>query len=239
MHKIILCDDNKEYLKMLEMLMSKYADVYGIEIICFYSADDLLDYCRNNPFDIVYMDVLLEEKRTGMDLGRILKIINPHVLLIYISSYEGFFERMVNAEPFRFISKSRDIEQLEKDMANVLDAAIKRVEGTDSWHYIYKREPHSIEFSKIQYFQSFGRKVYIHANRKTEHWFYGKINEVQKEIQKTEGFARISNRVIVNTVHTFFVKKNKVEVGNTIFTVSPQYREEFNKKYGDHLAVHI
>ena len=231
--KIIFCDDNEDFLKMLVGLMQKYESLYDAEIISFSNGKDLMEYCRNHSFDIVYMDIEIGVSN-GMDLARTLKVINPKSLVIYMSAYDFYFKKMVNAEPFRFVPKdTSDIRKMEKEFADTLEAAVKRLEGRDIWTYIYNRQQYNIEMTQIKYFRSFARKIYIVSGKKQEQdYYYGRLDDVQSELEhRDERFIRINNKVIINMIYAGYKGKNKIEIDKKVFAIAPQYREIFNEKY--------
>lgn len=228
---VIICDDNKPFLNMITELMEIYATAYDADVLSFTNGPNLMDYCRKNPFDIVYMDIEVG-KNNGLDMAKILKDINPKSLIIYMSAYNYYYVDMVNAEPFRFITKECANSQIQRDLADSLDAAIKRIEGKDGWSYTYNKKHYNILFSRIMCFYSFGRIIHIVSTEKIEqNFFYGKIDDIEKDLERESQFARINQRVIVNMIHTYYKGPNKMEVNKKIYAVSPTYREKFFEKY--------
>ena len=239
--KIIFCDDNKSFLKMLVNIMQKYENLYNAEIISFSIDKELMNYCRSNPFDIVYMDIEIGTSN-GMDLARTVKIINPKSLIIYMSSYSSYFAEMVNAEPFRFIPKdTTDICRMEKEFADTLEAAIKRLKGRDIWTYIFNRKQYNIELAKIKYFYSISRRIYIVGDLDWEqNYYYGKLDDVQTELMsKDEQFMRINKKVIVNMAFAGYKGKNKIEINKRVFTVEMKYREDFYSRFKKHWKIYL
>ncbi len=231
--RIIMCDDNKYFLLMITDMIRKYAELYHAEVVTFLNANELLEYCRHHTFDIVYLDIEVG-KNNGIDMAKILKVINPRALIIYMSAYDQYYVQLANAEPFRFIYKDGiPNEELEKKLADTLNEAVKRIEGKDSWNYTYNRKNYRVLLSKIECFCSSGRKVYIITECEIEqNYYYEKLDNIQEELEKLDnGFIRINNRVIVNMVHTFFKSWKKVEVNNKIYAISAKYREAFHEKY--------
>lgn len=236
MYKVIICDDNKLFLKVMVMLLEKYKELYEFEIETFSTGESTLEYCRENAFDIIYMDIELDKKleaNNGMDFAKILKIINPQSLIIYVSSYDSYYKKMVNAEPFRFIERDmQDMEQFGKSLVVALDAAIKRIKGEDLWIYSYERQQYSIELTQIAGVYSFARKIHIISLRKIEQYFYyGKLEDIQHVLEKeSEKFVKINKKTIVNVSYVRRMK-NKVKIGGKIFSISPEYRELFNERF--------
>lgn len=129
MRNVLVCDDNKAFLKAAGLMLEKYAELYDIEITTFDNGTDLLEYCYNNKFDVIFMDVDLG-KKNGLDIAKKLKTINPDFLIIYISAYEIYYKDMVNAEPFAFVSKSYP-GNLEKELTEALKKAMDRLDPKD------------------------------------------------------------------------------------------------------------
>lgn len=238
MYKIIICDDNPIFLKMLAMMLEKYSKLYEIEIISFTTAGELLEYCRANPFDIVYMDVELDKKNNGMDFAKLLKIINPKALTIYISAYDLYYGEMVNAEPFRFIEKNRymregkGIEAFEKEVIMALMAAIKRIKGEDIWTFTWKRQQYSIAFTQIICVYSYARKIYIISLKEMEQdFYYGKLEDIQAALEKvSERFVRINKKTIVDVSRVRRIR-NKVKIGSKTFNVASEYKSLFEERF--------
>lgn len=131
MRNILVCDDNPRFVQTMLKILEKYAGLYDAMVTGFTDGAELLEYCQKHTFDIVYMDIELG-KENGMSLAMTLKIINPQVLVIYISAYGTYYVEMVQAEPFRFILKDySSIPRLEKQIADTLEAAMNRIGPKD------------------------------------------------------------------------------------------------------------
>lgn len=236
MYKVIICDDNTTILKLLGMLLGKYTKLYDFEIISFSTGEALLEYCRANPFDIVYLDIRLEEHleaSNGMDYAKVLKIINPRSLTIYITAYDTYYRSVVNAEPFRFIEKDmQDMDKFEHRLLGALDDAIERLEGGKKWTYTYNRQQYSVGLTQIAAVYSFARKVHIISLQEIEQdFYYGKLSEIQRALENdSKEFVQINKKTIVNVLYVQRMK-NKVRVGGKTFTIAPEYREMFEYRF--------
>lgn len=233
MYKIIVCDDNKSLTEVMVTLLRKYTNIYDIDVVGFISGHEVLEYCRQNKCDIIYMDVKVGEEN-GMTIAKTLKIMNPQLLVIYISAYDNYYVDMVQAEPFRFIDKNlKDIGEFEKQILNTLDLAVKRIVGNDIFSYEVRKKQYNIELSKVYYFYSIARKIYIEGKVVgVPNSFYGRIDELQDKLAATnDNFIRISKSYIINLRYTGKVfGKHQVSVGNKILSVTPKYRDMVQQK---------
>ena len=233
MYDVLVCDDNKEFLKLVILLLDKYADLYQITVTGFACGQELLEYCREHKPDIVYMDIKLGEKN-GMMLGKTIKAMYPKSLMIYISAYDDYYVDMVQAEPFRFIPKdAADIPGLERQLADCLEAAVRRISGREIWTFTFKRKKYHVELRKIRYYYSVARVIYIVGDlEKMPTHYYQKLDELQKDLEKLDGsFVRISKSCIVNIKYIQSVRKNKIEIDNRSLSVTAGYQERFREKY--------
>lgn len=232
MHNILICDDNKEFTRMLKKMLDKYADLYDATIIAFDNGNNLLEYCYDNKFDVIYMDVDLG-KKNGLDIAKTLKDINPDFLIIYISQYEIYYKDMVNAEPFKFVSKNAsDPARLEKELVDALSAAIRRLDKQNGFSFTFNKTEYTIDLDRIEYFHSVGRRIYIYGDTDgAPDYFYEKIGELQEKLEKIDPhFVRISNSYVINIKFATKVSgEYQIRVGSRTFSVTRKYREIFKK----------
>lgn len=233
MNAVIICDDNIEFCNLVEKLLKKYENKYEIDIVKFYDGRRLLEYCRENKFDILILDIKLGE-HNGLDIARILKSINPKSLMIYISAYDDYYKDMVNAEPFRFIKKdASDIPILEKKLLDTLLDAINRLNHKDEYSFIFKKISYTIELHKVKYFCSIGRTIYICGDiGSVPTNFYYKMDKLMEELQEIdESFVRISKSYIVNINYVKVKSKKQIIVDNKVLSVTTKYRTDFINNY--------
>lgn len=239
MYRILVCDDEIEITRRIVNILNTYADLYDIEVIGFCNAKELIEYCHENRFDIIYLDIQLDSCM-GTDLGKRIKAFNPEVLIVYISSHDNYYVHMVQAEPFRFIHKEMfDTAKMDKEIADTLEFAMKRVQRKRLWSFVFDRKQYFVDLWRVEYFYSYARKIYIvgrFGQGEIPEYFYGKISELQKELEKTDdSFFRINRRYIVNMRYVQYMGDGKMKVGEQILTLSLDYSERFFdvfRKYG-------
>ncbi len=239
MYHILVCDDNAEFRKLTVLLLEKYAGAYNATVVGCRGGDDLLAYCWNNKLNLIYMDIVLG-RENGMALAKAIKALNPRALIIYISAFDDYYTDMVQAEPFRFISKdASDIPRLEQQLADTLDAAMRRITGREIWSFVFDRKKYGVELSKIKYFYSMARTIHIVGDLgEVPDYYYGKLDELEKELKKIDdNFERISKRHIVNIKYVKFVGKNKIGIEHKTLTITAKYRERFIEKCSEYWSL--
>lgn len=234
---IIICDDNKPVCDLLEKLLLKYEET-EIKVIKFYDAGSLLKYCEENDFDIAYLDIEIGQDN-GLEISKKLKKVNPQTLIIYISSYENYYEDMVQAEPFRFVKKDLlDIEKFEKELITTLLAAIRRINKENKYSFIFNRTKYFIELDKVKYFHSMARTVHICGETNgAPNYFYIKMDELQRDLKNIDrNFVRINKSYIVNINYAVAKNKGQIMIDGKTITVTSKYKNDFLEKYYKTLA---
>lgn len=232
MKTVIICDDNIEFCNLAEALLKKYEKIYEICIIKFYNGEQLLKFCRENKFDILFLDIELG-KKNGLDIAKILKHINPKCLTIYISAYDNYYVDMVQAEPFRFVKKdASDIFKMEKEIHIVLSDAIRRIENKSLFSFIFDKKRYHVDLGKVKYFYSAGRTVHIVGVEEKPDYYYGKIDSLENELTKiSDNFVRINKSYIVNLKYISVEGKNRISIDSIKISITHKYRDSFNEKY--------
>lgn len=97
MKKILIADDQSLNQTLLSSYLIRYADTYD-ESIDVKTADNglaALDMCRSEPFDIIFMDILMPEM-DGIEATRHINALLPHAIIVIVST-EGDEENQIRA----------------------------------------------------------------------------------------------------------------------------------------------
>lgn len=101
--KIIICDDEKEYLLKIKALLEKIAQSnnYHIETECCLSPQECVDCLKKGRADLIIVDMYLKDC-LGIDLARTLRGLQSDFKLIFISEKNSYAEETyeVNADGY-------------------------------------------------------------------------------------------------------------------------------------------
>ena len=97
--KILLVDDNRNDLKIIETEISKYFIDYQIELL------NNLDQLYEIEADLLFLDVVINDQESFLFGQRYLELY-PNSTLIFISSYDHFIYQSYHQNSFFFIRKS-------------------------------------------------------------------------------------------------------------------------------------
>lgn len=196
--KIAICDDDISFTSKLEEIIKQESVNYGKkpEIDVFFDGETLVKSIEDGQsYSMIFLDIEMK-KMNGITAARRIRQLDRYTLIIYISSYDDYLKELFEVEPFRFISKPLQLQKLKQYFGE----AIRKIEGLNNiYSYSYNKEEYTVPIKQIVYFESNKRLINIRLNDGTEQSFYGKLNNVEKEIQKiNKHFIRIHQSFLVN-----------------------------------------
>lgn len=227
--KIALIDDDIDFIEYFKKCLyaSWKEDLY---IDTYSNVTDQLLMC---DYDIVFLDVLLEEKES-FSFGKKIKETNNKTTLVYISNYDHFVYESYRQDVFFFIRKST----LQKDLIDFFDkykTIKKRI--SESITIKFMGSEFQIPQNKIVYVESQRNKLMI----TTEQGIYSTYLSLSKLNQMLDEnrFYRFNHHIILNFDHVVQLEKDYVVMSNgdkIIYTRNAkkqflkwyvQYKEEY------------
>lgn len=233
MIKIAICDDERVTSEGLAHIIREYNFNTEIEIDVFVTGTEMMNSIYSDEYyDIVFLDIKLGTE-SGIEYARYIKEYNSNIIIIFISNFFTYFRQMSECEPFAFIEKPF---KYEKDkIFKTLDRAVRRLERLKNkiYSFEYKCEKYNVDLNDVLYFESRLRIIVVHTT-KQELQFYGKLDEVQKEIEDiTDMFVRINKSCYVNFNRIKKFTKANVVIEKQTIPVSRNYTNEFMNKVYD------
>lgn len=196
--KIAICDDNIDVIKQIENIVSQtYAEIQvDFLTTCFENGRDLLAEIQNEDteFDILLLDIDMPEI-SGIEVARIIRERNVNSILIFISSYENYVFDTFEYNPFRFVRKSRMLQELP--------IALRAAEGVyqkNKKRYVIIHSDKGevrIEETEIMFFDVVKRQIRISLADGRILYTWKTIKELQKELS-AERFSKIHSGCVVN-----------------------------------------
>lgn len=208
MIRIAICDDDKTTTTIIEEMLCKIGKEQNLKIECgiFFDGSTLVEHIRQGTYyDLIYLDIEMKNVN-GISAAEVIREMGIPALIIYVSNYEKYLKELFNTEPFRFLSKPIDPDIFQ----SVFLAAYKRIrQRAEYFSFTYNKTLVKIPLSRIHYFESSNRVIYIHlaGNFKSEnpefnrgeHKFYGKMNDIEAKLSYSNSrFIRIHQSYLVN-----------------------------------------
>lgn len=234
MIKIAVCDDNKVFLELLcRIIETKFGENnLDCEIIKYVSGAAFMEHHKKDPFDIVFLDIVMPDME-GFRVAKEIRKKSEKTYIIFVTAVRDYVYDVFDFSPFDFVPK--DIPQY---LENKVEKVIKRL------------GEHLVAYKRICFDISFGEKKYIepneivcvqsHANYVDYYIITGEKLHLRGKIDDALGvlspriFVRIHNRTIVNMVHIIRpdYPNNEVIMDNgKTMGISRTYKNEFVMRY--------
>lgn len=93
-----------------------------------------------------------------------------------------------------------------------------------------KGEKEIISIERIKYLEADRRRLKVNIGDGKNYYIKGKISDFEKELDKYEGFVRISRSYIINVMHVEHWKKRGLVIEGKFITISPRRYLTFEKE---------
>lgn len=234
MIKVGICDDDQRFLSQMEQSIEELEEKYHYEVqIELYSdGKELLeDFEKGIGFDLIFLDIEMKQL-DGIKTAQKIRECDYHMLIVYVSSYEEYLMQLFEVEPFRFLKKPLQKEQLE----DVFLKAQRRIQEKQKSYYRFQFGKTMVQVLQkdILYFESAGRKVLVHTMEK-QYEYYDKLDKVEEKLNGAR-FLRIHKAYLVNVDNIEAFQYERVAlIDGTVLNISEKnrarVRNEFWKYY--------
>lgn len=120
MMKVVAIDDEKQALKALKSEFKKAAP--KAEMNLFYHSCDLLNFAKENPVDIAFLDIVMKDIN-GIELAKLLKKIYPMINIIFVTGHSDYAVDAFSIRASGYLMKpvqAKDIKDELKNLRNPL-----------------------------------------------------------------------------------------------------------------------
>lgn len=234
MVRVAVCDDNKVFLEMLVRMVKEKLEEYNVanRITDYMSGTVFLEHHKKEPFDIVFLDIIMPDM-DGFEVAKEIRKISAKTYIIFVTTERSLVYDVFDFEAFDFVPK---------DSFELLEGKLNRVINRLSEHLsaymkicldISLGEKKVIAPCEIVWVQSKGNYVdYVLITGEKLH-IRGTIDSVLK-ILSPRLFVRIHNRNIVNMMHIIRIDYPNNEVimrDSQRISISRKYKNELDMMY--------
>ncbi len=194
MHRIALCDDDKDFLASFTPLLSDAlrARRETFQITAFSDTASLLKAMEEgDPFSLVFLDVVFGEEE-GIRAARSIRTHGWDTEIVFVSSAPEFAAESFDVSPLHFLVKPVSPEKL----AAALDRYLERAAVT----MIRLETPHGatvFRIDEILYFEIYSHKIIIHKADGTRDSCTGTLSELETSLPP-QRFIRPHRSYLVN-----------------------------------------
>lgn len=149
---VIVVDDERIILAVESAEIRKALPDASVE--SFQSADDALEYAKNNKVDIAFLDINLEEG-TGLELSQALQKLNPQVNVIFCTGYSEYAVQAFDLYCSAYLLKPVTADRLREALSHLrypIEMAQKglKVQCFGSFEVFYDSDPVKFKYAKTK-----------------------------------------------------------------------------------------
>lgn len=200
--KITICDDSIKDLLCTEKLLLKYKSLYpdkDFDLEKFSDPSRLYQRISEGKLTDIYILDMLMPRRTGIDIGNLIRTAGCESVIIYITSSEDYALDAYGVRAVRYLLKPVDENKLFEALDYSLSYAKLRVDS----FYLIKTKEGLVQrpYSKIEYVENVGRKLEVHMTdgEILRSLFIRKsFEEETQEIAAQRNFLQIHKSFLVN-----------------------------------------
>ena len=93
MLNFVLCDDNFGAIDKLSKMLNSIIISHNLKAQITYTTntpDDLLHYLKNNPTDVLLLDIDLKSATTGLQIAEQIRSIDKNIYIIFVTGHFEF-----------------------------------------------------------------------------------------------------------------------------------------------------
>lgn len=155
--KILICDDEVQYLDDLRIHVQEYMNNRFIEYEITAVTDPRQAAAENTRFDLAFLDIQMEGM-DGIALAKELKKRNSKIALFFVTNYDEYQDDAMDLQAFRYFSKPFDKGRLYSG----LDKAMEYIDGAYVDIFLYgDNAQQRILIDDILYITRENRKVVV------------------------------------------------------------------------------
>lgn len=231
--RVIICDDNQDFLSILESHVSGCLKQLGISSkIHSYTGVGEIGGPILASCDIAVLDIDFNTTNyNGIDIARKLRSVREDAVVIFVTNYIEYAPEGYEVRAFRYILKKDIPQKLEK----CIQQAVAYLDHNKEMFKIkVNGEVIDLDLKSILYIESQLRMVVIYVQKARgikKYECYASITELEQQLE-INGFLRVHKSLLVNMRHIKRYQCREIELDNgTFLKVSEKRYAEQKRKY--------
>lgn len=228
MYNIAVCDDECQFCseceRMIEQFAAKRFEEINVDI--YYTTEALEKDIENGKhIDLIFLDIEFDGQ-DGVALGRKIreKFENNTMCIVFVSGKSTYAMELFAVRPLDFLIKPINVKKL----FDTLDLFLKLTgKNRHIFEYMCEYKRKCIEVSKILYFKSLDKEIYMITDYGRER-FFGTLKKIE-EMLSGYGFIRCHNSFLVNYDRVDMFYYDKLFIHNKMIPIAQAKRKEIRK----------
>lgn len=208
MYKVIVCDDEKEILKSIQISVKESLENNEViaEYECIDDARILMETLKEQKIDVLFLDIDMPYF-SGMDIAGYINENHLDIILVFVTSHDALVYKTFTYRPFGFIRKSYFKQEIDEIALRIKEELNSRKQEL----LIQKgQEITRVLLGDILYIEADGN--YLKIILKDSEL---KIRETMTNIENEllgKGFIRCHKGYLVNSQYVKKLKSGEIEI---------------------------
>ena len=232
--RIACCDDEKQQLELYKTMFTNIEMRQDIKLNVeyFLSGNFMLERFQSekNPFDLVYLDMDMDEK-SGLDLAKeIRQNYHSDCLILFLTNYPKYMQNSFDVRAFQYMIKPVQFDEFEKKF----NAARKYLEKDDKNRVVLKIDEDNVVF--------FTNEIYYIEKEKSSKQFLvyledkcvvakGVLSAIENQLLEQQ-LMRTHRSYLENMKHIRRIQKNDLVLSNgNLVPISRRKEKELKQQF--------
>ena len=222
--RIACCDDEKQQLELYKTMFTNIEMRQDIKLNVeyFLSGNFMLERFQSekNPFDLVYLDMDMDEK-SGLDLAKeIRQNYHSDCLILFLTNYPKYMQNSFDVRAFQYMIKPVQFDEFERKF----NAARKYLEIDEDNVVFFTNEIYYIEKEKSS------KQFLVYLEDKCV-VAKGVLSAIENQLLE-QHFMRTHRSYLVNMKHIRRIQKNDLVLSNgNLVPISRRKEKELKQQF--------
>lgn len=225
MLNFVLCDDNSAFLNGLDGMLNKLFFKHNVDakiVLKTDSTTELLNYIKNFPVDVLFLDITLKNQINGLNIAEEIRKINKSLHLIFTTGHFEYIMEAYKVNAFDYLVKPISQNKLEETFLRLIEYT-----KTSNQHFIKINGTTFIKQDDIFYIQKDGMKL-TYFTSDGNYVSYTSFAKLQPLLPSN--FIRCHKSFIVNTSKIHYIDSSTNTIyfdNNNKCYIGPKYKNNF------------
>lgn len=236
--RIAICDDELFYVQNITERIRQFEFQENLSNIIdgYTCGNDLLNSFQLEPYDLVFLDIELDEQNSGIEVAKQIKKMKSNCIFIFITAYHQYYPESMWLGADLFIDKPIDNELFIKELQHAFQ--------------VHKQLNRTVLFSTTE------GKIYIKTNqilyletsygkyklKTTNQNYFGNVKAIAKAKQQLLDyqFFQLNRSLLINFKYVrSFHFDHIIMTNDDILPLTKRVRKEFKEKYFNYIDKEI
>lgn len=226
MLSFVLCDDNSSAIDKLSKMLDSIIISHNLNAQITYTTtnpNDLLQYLKNNPTDVLLLDIDLKSSTSGLEIAEQIRKIDKNIYIIFVTGHFEFGMVAYKYKTFDFLQKPLTKERFEETILRLYSDIF----GSTTRYIKLDNDKTVIRENSIRFIKKEGMKVIFHTDTR-DYETYSSFNKISGMLPYN--FVRCHKSYIVNIskITDIDLADNEISFTRTDKCyIGPKYKNNF------------